>query len=66
MPRHILLVLYYILCRVYDSLPCPILLLSSPRSERCGPSVLVLSPTRGLALQIMEESNKYSYKNIKW
>ena len=66
MPRHILLVLYYILCRDYDSLPCPILLLSSPRSERCGPSVLVLSPTRELALQIMEESNKYSYKNMKW
>ena len=65
MPRHILLVLYYILCRVYDSLPDPIFLLSSP-SERCGSSVLVLSPTRELALQIMEESNKYSYKKIKW
>ena len=38
----------------------------SPRSERNGPSVLVLSPTRELALQIEEESKKYSYKGIKW
>ena len=28
--------------------------------------MLVLSPTRELALQIEAESNKYSYKGIKW
>ena len=38
----------------------------SPRNERNGPNVLILSPTRELALQIEEESKKYSYKNIKW
>ena len=42
------------------------LLLCSPRGERGGPTVLVLSPTRELALQIESESNKYSYKGIKW
>ncbi|CAI8021536.1 Probable ATP-dependent RNA helicase DDX43, partial [Geodia barretti] len=36
-----------------------------PRGERGGPTVLVLSPTRELALQIEAESNKYSYKGIK-
>jgi len=39
---------------------------NSPRRERPGPSVLILSPTRELALQIKEESKKYSYKDIKW
>lgn len=37
----------------------------APRHARKGPSVLVLSPTRELALQIEEESKKYSYKDIK-
>lgn len=27
---------------------------------------MILSPTRELALQIEEESKKYSYKDIKW
>ncbi|KAI4461132.1 atp-dependent rna helicase dbp3 [Holotrichia oblita] len=36
-----------------------------PREERIGPSVLVMAPTRELALQIDREVNKYSYKNIK-
>ncbi|KAK2142730.1 hypothetical protein LSH36_920g01015 [Paralvinella palmiformis] len=36
-----------------------------PRSEREGPTVLVLSPTRELALQIESEVAKYSYRGIK-
>ena len=40
--------------------------ISSPRGKRGGPNVLVLSPTRELALQIEEEVNKYQYKGIKW
>ncbi|XP_038056839.1 probable ATP-dependent RNA helicase DDX43 isoform X2 [Patiria miniata] len=36
-----------------------------PREQRGGPNVLVLSPTRELALQIKEEVSKYSYKGIK-
>ena len=36
-----------------------------PRSERGGPNVLVLSPTRELALQIQSEVNKYNYKGIR-
>lgn len=40
-------------------------LIFSPRSERPGPSVLVLSPTRELALQIEKEVQKFSYKGIK-
>ncbi|KRT86559.1 helicase, partial [Oryctes borbonicus] len=36
-----------------------------PKEERTGPSVLVMAPTRELALQIDREVNKYSYKNIK-
>jgi ATP-dependent RNA helicase DDX43 len=36
-----------------------------PRAERCGPTMLVLSPTRELALQIEDEVKKYSYKGIK-
>jgi len=35
-----------------------------PRNERKGPTVLVLSPTRELALQIHKEVSKYSYKGI--
>ncbi|XP_061141808.1 probable ATP-dependent RNA helicase DDX43 [Syngnathus typhle] len=36
-----------------------------PRSERQGPGMLVLTPTRELALQIEEECSKYSYKGYK-
>ena len=36
-----------------------------PMSERGGPSALMLSPTRELALQIEQEVMKYSYKGIK-
>ena len=46
--------------------PVSMYMLSRPRGERGGPTVLVLSPTRELALQIEAESNKYSYKGIKW
>lgn len=37
----------------------------TPRSERTGPNVLVMAPTRELALQIEKEVNKYSYHGIK-
>ncbi|KAK4884800.1 hypothetical protein RN001_001071 [Aquatica leii] len=36
-----------------------------PREERNGPSVLVIAPTRELALQIEREVKKYQYKQIK-
>ncbi|KAH9496830.1 putative ATP-dependent RNA helicase ddx43 [Bulinus truncatus] len=36
-----------------------------PRSERVGPSALVLSPTRELAQQIEMEVNKINYKGIR-
>lgn len=36
-----------------------------PRGQRGGANVLVLSPTRELALQIAEEVRKYEYKGIK-
>lgn len=36
-----------------------------PRSEREGPNVLVLAPTRELALQIEKEVAKYSFRNMK-
>ena len=38
---------------------------TTPRSERGGPNVLVLSPTRELALQIEQEVKKINYKGIK-
>ncbi|EFN83479.1 probable ATP-dependent RNA helicase DDX43 [Harpegnathos saltator] len=38
---------------------------STPRSERKGPNVLVMAPTRELALQIEKEVGKYSYHGIK-
>ncbi|KAJ4428936.1 hypothetical protein ANN_25932 [Periplaneta americana] len=36
-----------------------------PRSQRGGPNVMVLAPTRELALQIEKEVNKYHYKDMK-
>lgn len=36
-----------------------------PREEREGPTVLILAPTRELALQIEKEASKYQYKGIK-
>ncbi|KAK2824554.1 hypothetical protein Q5P01_021729 [Channa striata] len=36
-----------------------------PRAERGGPGMLVLTPTRELALQIETECNKYRYKDYK-
>lgn len=37
----------------------------NPRAERGGPNVLVLSPTRELAIQIEKEVSKYSFRGIK-
>jgi ATP-dependent RNA helicase DDX43 len=37
-----------------------------PRSQRHGANVLVMAPTRELALQIEKEVKNYNYKNIKW
>lgn len=37
----------------------------TPRNERPGPNVLVMAPTRELALQIEKEVGKYSYHGIK-
>ncbi|CAH4038815.1 probable ATP-dependent RNA helicase DDX43 [Pieris brassicae] len=36
----------------------------TPRDKRPGPTVLVLAPTRELAIQIQREVNKYHYKGI--
>lgn len=36
-----------------------------PMSERGGPNVLVMAPTRELALQIKREVDKYHYHDIK-
>lgn len=36
-----------------------------PRSERTGPSCLVLAPTRELAQQIEREAKKYNYRGIR-
>ena len=36
---------------------------TTPRHERLGPNVLVLSPTRELALQIEKEVKKINYKD---
>ncbi|XP_045779015.1 probable ATP-dependent RNA helicase DDX43 isoform X2 [Maniola jurtina] len=37
----------------------------TPREEREGPTVLILAPTRELALQIEKEASKYHYRGIK-
>jgi ATP-dependent RNA helicase DDX43 len=37
----------------------------TPREKRVGPNVLVLSPTRELAIQIEQEVKKINYKGIK-
>ncbi|XP_038207108.1 probable ATP-dependent RNA helicase DDX43 [Zerene cesonia] len=37
----------------------------TPREQREGPTVLILAPTRELALQIDKEVSKYQYKGIK-
>jgi ATP-dependent RNA helicase DDX43 len=37
----------------------------TPREERVGPNVLILSPTRELALQIEQEVVKINYKGIR-
>lgn len=36
-----------------------------PRDKGSGPGMLVLTPTRELALQVEAECNKYSYKGFK-
>ncbi|XP_008065437.1 DEAD box protein 53 [Carlito syrichta] len=36
-----------------------------PKEERNGPGMLVLTPTRELALQVEAECSKYSYKDLK-
>jgi len=38
---------------------------TTPRGQRLGPNVLVLSPTRELAIQIEQEVKKINYKGIK-
>ncbi|KAI8130502.1 putative ATP-dependent RNA helicase DDX43 [Lucilia cuprina] len=38
---------------------------SLPRSERGGPNVLIMAPTRELALQIEKEVNKYQFRGMK-
>lgn len=37
----------------------------TPRNQRLGPNVLVLSPTRELAIQIEQEVKKINYKGIR-
>lgn len=37
----------------------------TPRAQRKGPAVLIMCPTRELALQIRDECKKYSYHELK-
>ncbi|XP_036295974.1 DEAD box protein 53 [Pipistrellus kuhlii] len=37
----------------------------TPRDQRKGPGMLILTPTRELALQVGNECSKYLYKNMK-
>lgn len=37
----------------------------TPRSERGGPNILILAPTRELALQIEKEVDKYHFRGMK-
>ncbi|XP_014297364.1 probable ATP-dependent RNA helicase DDX43 [Microplitis demolitor] len=37
----------------------------TPREKRVGPNVMIMAPTRELALQIFSEVKKYSYRGIK-
>lgn len=39
--------------------------LQRAREKRNGPGMLVLTPTRELALQVQAECSKYSYKGLK-
>lgn len=36
-----------------------------PRSQRGGPNILILAPTRELALQIEKEVEKYQFRGMK-
>lgn len=36
-----------------------------PRGQRGGPNVLVLAPTRELAIQIEKEVGKYQFRGMK-
>ncbi|TMW50093.1 hypothetical protein DOY81_004838 [Sarcophaga bullata] len=38
---------------------------STPRSQRGGPNILILAPTRELALQIEKEVKKYKFRGMK-
>lgn len=38
---------------------------TTPITERKGPSALVITPTRELAIQIEQEIKKYSYKGLR-
>lgn len=38
---------------------------SIPRSQRTGANVLVMAPTRELAIQIQKEVGKYSFRGMK-
>lgn len=38
---------------------------TTPRNQRTGPTVLVMAPTRELAIQIEKEVAKYNFRNMK-